>query len=52
MSTPTLVFIAYIVYMTFTFIGVPFIMFILLWCDDSIEEDKEKRKKNEDNHKR
>ncbi len=51
MNTPTLAFIAYIVYMTFTFIGVPFIMFILLWCD-SIEEDKEKRKKNEDNHKR
>jgi hypothetical protein len=36
---------------TLDYIGVPFIMFILLWCD-SIEEDKEKRKKNEDNHKR
>lgn len=48
MDTPTLTFIAYI---AFVLIGVPLMMFGLLWRE-SIEEDKEKRKKNENNHKR
>lgn len=48
MDTPTLAFIAYI---AFVLIGVPLMMFALLWRE-SIEEDKEKRKKNENNHKR
>lgn len=51
MDTPTLAFIAYI---AFVLIGVPLMMFGLLWSE-SIEEEKETKKgkkKNEDNHKR
>lgn len=50
MDTPTLAFIAYI---AFVLIGVPLMMFALLWRE-SIEENNSKKgkKKNEDNHKR
>lgn len=51
MDTPTLAFIAYI---AFVLIGVPLMMFALLWRESIEEENNSKKgkKKNEDNHKR
>lgn len=44
MDTPTLAFIAYI---SFVLIGVPLMMFGLLWCESIEEEENQERKEKE-----